>query len=376
MKIKGLPRAQPDETFSSWVWRCGIHPRCGRINEKDAHRIFDSFREVDPDYDFEAAGLLSICEKARITPKLAERYFAPRCSLVNPVSYRGYYCRKCIRDNVENGLLPVWRKKWAYYFYACCEEHRELLIPLHRYKNHDVEKGWSAFALSKVANRALFSYRAFDKVDCRFFKPVGPLHKVQRWFNELERNQVHTINKGMLETCAHPILPLAQLMLKIFLTSRTSRHNSGPARYWMSGGSDEIQHELFEYGECMEHGLMSAVPYYRMIALLWVGQLFEVLNDGDIAFLKKHSMDTGFLRWIDDLYDLGFETADLLDESRYVHVVMLLQDAGAMQYSSFQKFLHGLEHAAIQRRFLFGPLRYPPRTEDRDYGVLVSGMIC
>ncbi len=78
MKIKGWPRARDDESFTSWLWRCGLNASCRKITEKNVADYCEygdrtsplNSMFFDPDFDFENVVAELFCEKFALPIKI------------------------------------------------------------------------------------------------------------------------------------------------------------------------------------------------------------------------------------------------------------------------------------------------------------------
>ncbi|WP_144430795.1 TniQ family protein, partial [Pseudomonas syringae pv. coryli] len=277
MKIRGWPRAHDDESFTSWLWRCGLNASCREITEKDVADYCEygygtsplNSRFFDPDFDFESVVTKSFCEKFGLPIKIVAYFFTPACHMVIDYVHRRNYCPKCIDDDLRLHRFPSWKKSWSYSFVACCKVHNLLLVPLSSEYFADSNKSWWAF--TEISNG----------VHCRFsctrghggirneLLPTKITLAAQAWI-ELRLKEKARIIEFNFSSSAERLLRAYETLLTIFLRARNTKRCAGAAREVMNHGSDTINYVLYTYEECQAFGIPIAVPYHRMIALLMV----------------------------------------------------------------------------------------------------------
>lgn len=157
MLFFGLPAAGVDETLSSWLFRCSINSRVQNFKRIGLSEKPTSwwegleFKSIDPDVDFLQASKRfarnlnsSLCENI-------EQFFSFTRGDVVDWQYRRFFCRDCLRDDVANGRLPMWRKSWCYAHSSICMMHEKQLESLNDVSRYS--KAWEAF--TKVCNSDL-----------------------------------------------------------------------------------------------------------------------------------------------------------------------------------------------------------------------------
>ncbi|WP_186007264.1 hypothetical protein [Pseudomonas syringae] len=296
MKIRGWPRARDDESFTSWLWRCGLNASCRKITEKNVADYCEygdrtsslNSKFFDPDFDFENVVTKLFCEQFELPIKIVANFFAPTCHMVIDYVHRRNYCPKCIEDDLRSHRFPTWKKTWSYSFVARCKVHNSLLVPLNNEYFADSNKSWWAF--TEVSNGMHWRFscvRSRGGIRDELL-PTKITLGVQSWI-ELRLKEKARISEFNLSSSAECLLRAYETLLTVFLRARSDKRCSGAAREVMNYGSDTINRHLYTYEECLSFGISSAVPYHRMIALLMAAELFGLLRGGDLDELKKVS---------------------------------------------------------------------------------------
>ncbi len=149
MKIEGYPKCEPDECFSSWIYRASIKQQLPRpINVDEVMECFD----YTQDYDFSVIGLARVAARYSFDVNQLVWYFRPKCMWVLPCRERQVYCLECLKSDIVAGGLPCWRKSWCYLYAPICPVHK---IVLTRMDQLDLkfDKAWSAFSNSAEWSR-------------------------------------------------------------------------------------------------------------------------------------------------------------------------------------------------------------------------------
>lgn len=320
MKIKGWPRARDDESFTSWLWRCGLNASCRKITEKNVADYCEygdrtsplNSMFFDPDFDFKNVVAELFCENFALPIKIVANFFAPTCHMVIDYVHRRNYCPKCIEDDLKSHRFPSWKKSWSYSFVACCKVHNYLLVPLNNEYFADSNKSWWAFTEISNGMHCRFScVRSYGGIRNELL-PIKITLAVQAWI-ELRLKEKARVLEFNISSSAERLLRAYETLLTIFLRARSDKRCSGAAREVMNHGSDTINHHLYTYEECLSLGISSAVPYHRMIALLMVAELFGLLDAGDLDELKEVSK-ISYCKWASAEHELkvykGFYVID------------------------------------------------------------------
>jgi hypothetical protein len=149
VSFKGLPKPAVDETLASWLFRCAVNRRSSvglRLQlevRPNTWWVGTELKTVDADADFETAHK-KLCEAGyAINSALLERFFAPQGNRFIAWSFRRFFCADCLRQDVANGRLPIWRKNWCYEYASICIMHSKRLDSLEDSSRYS--KAWDAF---------------------------------------------------------------------------------------------------------------------------------------------------------------------------------------------------------------------------------------
>ncbi|WP_346780108.1 TniQ family protein [Pseudomonas sp. MPFS] len=149
MKFKGLPKPVFDETLTSWLFRCSVNRR-SRVGKRlrlegrpEAWWVGIELKTADADIDFVTAEKKLREAGYETNSLILEIVFGPQGKRFVEWNFRRLFCVECLRQDVSEGRLPIWRKSWCYEFASDCFVHRKqldsLVAPL-RYS-----KAWDAF---------------------------------------------------------------------------------------------------------------------------------------------------------------------------------------------------------------------------------------
>lgn len=140
MKIYGFPRAQYDECFSSW------HFRCLQATKEDALLLNDPAYTVEPDFWLTHNITFQSARDRDVACKLRQ-FFREETAWVLPWGQRRAYCYACLCGDIKAGLIPYWRKKWCYLHCPICIDHYCQLEVLPGF-SVGIDKPWVAFSYS------------------------------------------------------------------------------------------------------------------------------------------------------------------------------------------------------------------------------------
>lgn len=150
MLFKNLPTPGGDEVLSSWLFRCSFNRGIKGFKRFDLYTKPESWWEgldlqsLDPDVDFLAASKRFELGSRIAQVETMERYFSfSKCNVID-WKYRRFFCSDCLRDDIANGQLPVWRKNWCYEHSSICITHGRALSTLLDASRYS--KAWDAFA--------------------------------------------------------------------------------------------------------------------------------------------------------------------------------------------------------------------------------------
>ncbi len=149
MRLSALLTPNFDETLSSWLFRCSLNRHIIKFTRLElAERPLHwweglEFRSADPDVDFFSASQRLGEGREDINPEWLSVYFGLRNGTAVEWSYRRFFCPDCLRNDVANGHLPIWRKSWCYSQSCICSMHKKELVALSDASRYS--KAWDAF---------------------------------------------------------------------------------------------------------------------------------------------------------------------------------------------------------------------------------------
>ncbi|HIE2484356.1 TPA: hypothetical protein ACXLB5_005114 [Pseudomonas aeruginosa] len=154
MKVYGFPRAQHDECFSSWYFRCL------QVSNEDAQLLDIPKYAIEPDFWLTGQESLRYTYGS-VNARTLMIFFREQSSWVLPWEQRRAYCHHCFCDDIKAGLIPYWRKRWCYLHCPICAKHTCQLEEFSDF-SIGIDKSWAAFAgycksAEKSTSRALIS---------------------------------------------------------------------------------------------------------------------------------------------------------------------------------------------------------------------------
>ncbi|USR42015.1 TniQ family protein [Ectopseudomonas hydrolytica] len=150
MLFFGLPAAGVDETLSSWLFRCSVSrhvqnfKRIGLSEKPTSWWEGLEIKSIDPDVDYLEASKRFARNMNVSFHGNFEQFFSFKRSDVVDWRYRRFFCPDCLRADVANGRLPMWRKSWCYAHSSICMMHGKHLESLNDASRYS--KAWEAFA--------------------------------------------------------------------------------------------------------------------------------------------------------------------------------------------------------------------------------------
>ncbi|WP_411960976.1 TniQ family protein [Pseudomonas mandelii] len=287
MKLKGYPRATPDETLTSWLFRCSLNKGCRGMTQEMAETYYSLDKDIDYDFDFSSGDFFALCHHLQGAPDLISAYFKPDTTLLLNTVFRLSYCPLCIREDIRNYGLPVWRKTWCYVRAPFCMRHRLLLV--HLSDPVPSIKSWCAFANRKQILDPHHPY--YPRARQWGGVPIALLGtdlgiKVQSWLCRLR-----TPASYLRATDALPLSPLlvggTEFLLQYFLRLALPGGRGGLARTYFCSGRDRVAHGDKTFGARLSKGARESTPYQRMMAMFLLGYLFDVFSDSDLRRIQS-----------------------------------------------------------------------------------------
>lgn len=341
MKIKGFPRVVPDETFTSWLFRCSLNKGCGAMSQKMGETYCSLDTEMDYDFDFSNNDFFELCHHLQIAPSLISVYFKPATALLLNTRFRLSYCPLCLREDISSYGLPVWRKTWCYVSAPFCMRHQVLLVHLSDFL--PFVKSWDAFANRKPILDPQHVY--YPRARLWGGVPIALLGvdvgiKVQAWLSALRIPARYS-----RATNALPIGPLVvatEFLLQHFLHSTAPGNSGGLARMWFSYRRGRMLHRDRSWRACLKNGAGEATPYQRMMALLLLGYVFDVFSDTDLRRIRSACCFSGH-SWI-DLIDRFADIDGPYPRELYKYMCHVFTDDMLATFSGLRWFIDNVKN--------------------------------
>ncbi|WP_170928917.1 MULTISPECIES: TniQ family protein [unclassified Pseudomonas] len=311
MKLIGYPRAAPDETLTSWLFRCSLNKGCRGITQEMAETYCSLDEDIDYDFDFSSRDFFVLCHHLQGAPNLISAYFKPDTTLVLHTGFRLSYCPLCIREHIRNYGLPVWRKTWCYVSAPFCMRHRLLLVHL----SNPVPsiKSWCTFANREQVLDPHHPY--YPRARQWGGVPIALLGtdlgiKVQSWLCGLR-----TPARYLRATDALPFSPLmvrgTDYLLQYFLhLTLPGGRGGGGWRVHISVPGGIVLLMVITFGARISKGVGVSTPYQRMIAMFLLGYLFDVFSERDLRRIQTACLFSEY-RWFSSIEDLGYRGGPL-----------------------------------------------------------------
>lgn len=344
-----------DETFMSWVFRCALNPQCRPLSESKGERYYQMCGITgDADFDFRSSAFFELESSLHWPIGIESSHFNPATSLLLSPQQRFAFCLHCLRSDVAMHGYPVWRKSWCYVCAPFCCRHEQLLLLNDRYLGFD--KPWQAFAFHHQESRLrpeadLSSWRGMSNL--KLLARLGS--RTQLWVNTLKSCDTYKFPgcDEVVET--ESLIRTVHNLMRIFLAAKSTFRPSGPARFCFSNSRQDIVHGEIDYSTAMEVGAVSASPYQRMIALIWVGWVFELFQREEIGCLAQAAKVSGY-QWYRNIEELGYYCPPCATKSEYDNMGKLFSLLPRHIYLRIEPLLKGIQHSA----YVHGVIPRPP----------------
>lgn len=346
MKFRGFPRPVYDETFTSWVSRCGDNRK---INFSSLMGILVSERIVgnrivceDPDFDFESQFFLAASRLINVSASLLRLSFSPRSAWILPWHQRKYYCPDCLVDDVCKKRNPSWRKAWCYAATSHCEVHNKQLIELPGLVSPS--KAWDAFTSHVNLNN------------------LPPPNRTSKWMSDnatklrylLQRKALRVFNVNLMSPGNSrrktDVFPCFKVVAQILLMPRTLITSKGLARHLYSDGRARIDRTLKNYPDALEIGSLESTAHERMCAVILSGFVFSIYSDRELEVAKRVYMYAGY-HFPDDKYLLGFWAVSTGCARDYLYVKSLFCNFPKKTLRKVKRFIDGIDAANKGKAF-------------------------
>lgn len=345
IKFRGFPRPVYDETFTSWISRCGHNKYIQMSSLLDimvrSDVIRGRFVYEDPDFDLKSTYFLSASSLIDIEVAQLESAFSPKSNWLLPWHRRKYYCPDCLFDDVRNGRNPSWRKSWCYAFSSHCQFHRKQLIEFPGQLSSD--KAWDAF------------------VDYVNFKNTFP-GMYSKWSSVIPVRlryllQLKTLRLAGISPSPHcnlgknkRVFASLKVLAQIFLQARTMTTIAGVARHLFDSGINPINRDINGYPEALEMGSLETNSHERMCGVILSGFILSFFNKREMEVIRKIYSNTGY-HFPEDKYRLGQMAFDLSLREDYLYIKSLFCDFPSSILKKVKKFIDGIDSANSWRFF-------------------------
>lgn len=299
MKINGYPKCEPDECFSSWMYRASIKQHLPRpVHVDEIKKFFDYER----DYDFSVLGLVKVAARYSLDANLLVWYFRPRCMWILPYLERQVYCIECLKSDIAAGGLPYWRKSWCYLYAPICPVHKVVLLRMGQL-DFKFDKAWSAFSKTTEWSRHDESVRnlQFPLV----YNSIGTkvIHfalKAQRLIERAHKEKRVAINGSQLKFDSVDILSLCAFVFNHVL------YPCRPGVYYGIGRYREFKMPRSRFPDqesAVRAGCEDCDVFVRVFALLLIGMILggspsQSLLDFADSFVLPFALEGADLRGI------------------------------------------------------------------------------
>ncbi|SDG39001.1 hypothetical protein SAMN05216603_101524 [Pseudomonas benzenivorans] len=336
MSLLDLCPASYDECFSSWVYRCKIKfPWVKFVLEDDGvDKEHGEYREVeyeDPDFDVNSAFVKSVVLKLGLAANDYLPFFEIKPGKVLPFKYRRFYCSICMKENIEQNILPCWSKEWCYSVSTFCLKHKKKLS-FGRFLYPHIGRAWHAF--SESTNGSCI--------------PHGGSRQYALWEDDGVQEYIYQLSSQVLEwywaeeknlkwegTCNARVESF-DLILRL-LTQAPCPLNSGGIS-WLFTFSHKIRLGRYrrDYSWLLENGVNEVDINQRACGVILAGKILGVLAKDQVARLN-HMVGDLFPYFDHSSLELGFASANYRSMDDYNYLLSRFDQLPC----SFQENLHG-----------------------------------
>lgn len=292
MKVHGLPRAQHDECFSSWYFRCL------QARKEDALLLSAADYTDEPDFWLSRQNLRR-SPSNRVSVSALSRFFREESSWVLPWEQRKVYCYYCLCEDIKVGLIPYWRKQWCYLHCPICVEHNCLLEEFPCFAP-GIDKAWAAF--SHHCNN--YRHSVGKAIISRSPQRVIFLALQAQWLLDIAHKSPYVRLRGS-RTCylSEEIRGFCRFLFEIFLFPRFRfSEQDGLARGCQRGQLRLDPVEDFRQGALLGCSLCDVFP--RVTALILIGCVLGFFPSQQVRVLQRLlSVSNPFLRM--NPFDIG-----------------------------------------------------------------------
>lgn len=344
IKFHNLPRPVYDETFTSWVSRCGsnrhIHMSSLLNIRVTPDVIGGCVVYEDPDFDFKSPYFLSASSLIGVDLAQLESAFSPKTNWLLPWHQRKYYCPECLIDDVRRGRNPSWRKSWCYAYSSHCYLHKKLLIELPGQLS--ANKAWDAFSdYVSMRNTYLHADSKWSHSN-----PAALRFLLQQKALRLAGASHSAYCKSAKNACNFIYF---KVITQVFLQARTASTHAGAARHLFSSGRVPINRSLAGYPDSLEIGALESSSHERMCGVILAGLVFSFYSRRDIEFTKSIYKYTGYY-FPGDKYRLGRMAFEFVSRNDYLYVKSLFLKFPPTLNKKIKKFIDGID-ASVPDRF-------------------------
>jgi len=296
----------PDETFTSWLFRCAVDKKCKVFTEVRGQEYFSCATRIgDPDFNFSSPEFMNFCHETGLSPAILIGFFKPEDYPLALFERRFSFCWHCVREDIKKHCLPCWRKSWCYTIFPYCQRHKCLLLVTDETPNF--YKPWHAFATpvpkTDPQHELRLHSRRWGGISSQLLDPKFGF-KIQVWFRSLKNYRDPQADRSSSSSTPSSLFYFCESIFRLLLFSRTKFSSEGLARYIFNNGNDHIEHLA---GDSMDSALLGAArasPYHRMVALVLIGYIFEVFSEMELYEVVSAVELAGYT-WPSDVETLG-----------------------------------------------------------------------
>ena len=274
--FSGLLKPAYDETLSSWLFRCSIHPRYrGLIRGSDLNyvnwrAVETGFETDDIDFNFEVSLVKQAIHQLGLSHQHVECTFSIDREHIVEWDYRRFYCAECLRCDVAKGRLPSWQKSWCRDDAVQCQIHHcdlDTLLEIPR-----PSRAWDGFVQSAntVTPERPWNEPGFSRLRALC------CNKIRCWISDLRR-------RNSLTEAA-----LFHRLYSIFVQAPYRGTGGGAARLYFTGPYARRISESGSFEESLRLGAMTAEPSVRFGGLLFAGALLDIIPESILFAVEKY----------------------------------------------------------------------------------------
>jgi hypothetical protein len=276
--FSNAPTPCDGETFSSWLFRCSyshwkIIPDRTRLLACPGWTWSGGLINVaDPDFDFNASFFVQACKILKVDRHLISVYFRFRNEGLVSWEHRYWFCPECLRDDVQDGKIPAWRKEWCSSYSVFCGIHRIELVRLRGRPTYS--KAWDAYV--QICNQEVvessWEKENFVRLRYVFFS------NIKRWMNL-------TVKCGEMQEIDGRLF---RRLYCVFLQLPNGRTDAGVARTFFHQGRVKTHSDLLTFKENLFLCSQVSDPRSRFGSMMLLGILLEIISQQYFSVFDRY----------------------------------------------------------------------------------------